>query len=285
MNRSAAPRLHRAWAAAVLVLAASLTGCNVTPADMFLYHPERALEGTPALLGLPYEDVWFAAEDAVRLHGWFVPAPEAAATTLLWFHGNAGNISHRLDLMRLLRERLPVHLFLFDYRGYGRSGGRPSEEGLYRDARAALDALRRHHPARPEGIVYFGQSLGSAVAVELATRERPGGLVLEAPFTSVRDMGRATFPFLPVNLLVRNLFDSLGRIGRARAPLLILHGDRDEVVPYEQGRRLFAAAGEPKTFHAVRGAGHNDLALVGGAPYFEAWSRFLARLGRSETAL
>lgn len=255
----------------------ALAGCNVSLADLFLYHPIRELAGTPGDLGLAYEDARFAAEDGVRLHGWFVPAP-AAPATLLWFHGNAGNIGHRLENIYLLHHHLGTHVFIFDYRGYGVSGGRPTEEGLYRDARAALAHLRRHPRVRPDRIIFFGRSLGAAVAVELATRERPHGLILESPFLSLRAMGKALFPFLPVNLLVGNRYDSLSRIREIRAPLLILHGDRDEVVPFGQGRALFEAANEPKAFVRLPGAGHNDTYLLGGSAYLEAWARFLRGL-------
>ena len=264
-------------------LAAGLAGCTMTLADFFLYHPSPEITRTPGELGLPFEDTWFTAEDGVRLHGWFVPAPAPAATTdtatLLWFHGNAGNIGDRLETLELLHRRFRLHILLFDYRGYGLSEGRPSEEGLYRDASAALAYLRRHPRVRPEGIVFFGQSLGSAVAVELATRETPRGLILEAPFTSVRAMGKAVFPFLPISLLVGDQFNSLERIPRVRAPLLILHGDRDEVVPFQQGEALYRAANEPKTFLRIPGAGHNDLVDSGAAAYLGAWSRFLDGLG------
>jgi hypothetical protein len=273
-------RSHRSGlpAAAACALALALAGCDVSLANFFVYFPDRGHEGIPAQLGLPAEDIWFVAEDGVRLHGWFVPAPGAAEVTLLWFHGNAGNISHRLDHLRRLRDRLTVHICIVDYRGYGRSEGRPSEAGLYRDARAALAGVRRDPRVRPDRIVYFGQSLGTAVAVELAIHETPLGLVLESPFTSLRAMGRVVYPWLPVNLLVGNQFDSLSRIPQARAPLLILHGDRDEVVPFAQGRQLFEAAAGPKFFHAIRGAGHNDTYLVGGPPYLDAWHAFLKRL-------
>ncbi len=265
---------------AACALALGLTGCNMTLADFFLYHPSGELIAAPGDLGLLYEEAQFTAEDGVGLHGWFVPAPVPGATTLLWLHGNAGNISHRVETLLPLRRRLGLHVFLFDYRGYGRSEGRPSEEGLYRDARAALAYVQRHPLVRPDRIVFFGQSLGSAVAVELATREAPHGLILEAPFASVRAMGKVMFPFLPVSLLVGNQFDALGRIARVQAPLLVLHGDRDEVVPFEQGQALFQAANEPKTFARIPGAGHSDTLEVGGAPYLEAWGRFLRGLDR-----
>ena len=172
------------------------------------------------------QEVFIQASDGTRLHAWHAKAP-GAASLVLYFGGNAEEVSWMLEG---LGETPGVSWLLVDYRGYGLSEGRPSEEGLYRDASAALAYLRRHPRVRPEGIVFFGQSLGSAVAVELATRETPRGLILEAPFTSVRAMGKAVFPFLPISLLVGNQFDSLGRISRVRAPLLILHGDRDEVV-------------------------------------------------------
>ncbi len=269
------PAWRCAWAGCALALA--LTGCKVTVADFFLYHPSRELVGTPRSLGLAYEDAWFTAEDGARLHGWFVPAP-AAPATLIWFHGNAGNISHRLDNIGLLHRRLGIHIFIFDYRGYGQSDGRPSEAGLYRDARAALATLRRHPQVRPDRIVFFGRSLGAAVAVDLATQEPPLGLILESPFLSVRAMGKAVFPLLPVDLLVGNQYDSLPRVARVRVPLLVLHGDRDEVVPFSQGRALFEAANEPKTFFTIAGAGHNDTYVVGGAAYLDAWARFLEGL-------
>lgn len=252
-------------------------------ADFFLYHPSRGLARNPREVGLIYENAWLTAEDGVRLHGWFVPAAAAAgaAPTLLWFHGNAGNIDDRLETLALLHQRLGMSILLFDYRGYGQSAGSPSEEGLYRDARAALAYLRRHPRVRPEWIVYLGQSLGSALAVELATREVPHGLILEAPFASVRAMGKTLFPFLPVSLLVGDQFNSLERISHVQAPLLILHGDRDEVVPFAQGEALFRAANEPKTFLRIPGGGHNDLPLAGGAAYLEGWERFLRGLDRT----
>jgi len=270
----------RSWparAAAVLVVSMGLAGCAVTLADFFLYHPDRVLVATPRDAGLPYQEAWFAAEDGVRLHGWFLPAP-GAGVTLLWLHGNGGNISYLLEDAHLLRGRLGAHMFIFDYRGYGQSGGRPSEEGLYRDARAALAAARRNPQVRPDRIVFFGRSLGAALAVELATREKPLGLILESPFASVRAMGKFMFPLLPVNLLVGNQFDSLGRIPQVRAPLLIAHGDRDEVVPFAQGQALFRAANEPKTFLPIPGAGHHDIYAVGGELYLDAWARFLGGL-------
>jgi uncharacterized protein len=247
-----------------------------------IFVPERAIEMTPQSEGLAYQDIWFPAKDGVRLHGWLVPATDARFT-LVWFHGNAGNISHRVDNIKYLHRAMgrPIlpNIFIFDYRGYGRSAGRLSdlsEEATYRDAEGALAYLRGRQDLAQTRLIYFGRSLGSAVAVEMARQNAPAGLILETPFTSIQDMARATLPFLPVGGLLRTKYNSLGKMPEIRAPLLVLHGDRDEVVPYEQGRRLFEAANEPKTFFPIHGARHNDTYIVGGRPYFDAWARFLA---------
>lgn len=247
-----------------------------------IFVPERAIEMTPQSEGLAYQDVWFPAKDGVKLHGWLVPATDARFT-LVWFHGNAGNISHRVDnikyLHRALGRQILPNIFIFDYRGYGRSAGSLSdlsEEATYRDAEGALTYLRGRQDLAQTRLIYFGRSLGSAVAVEMARRHAPAGLILETPFTSIQDMARVTLPFLPVGGLLRTKYNSLGKMPEIRVPLLVLHGDRDDVVPYEQGRRLFEAANEPKTFFAIRGAHHNDTYIVGDRPYYDAWARFLA---------
>jgi fermentation-respiration switch protein FrsA (DUF1100 family) len=240
--------------------------------ERFIFFPERELGRLPSDVGLPYEDVGFPAADGVRLHGWWIPGTRRE--TVIWFHGNAGNIGDRVGDLGLLQESVGTNVLLFDYRGYGRSDGRPSESGLYADARGALAYVRSREDVERSRIVFFGRSLGSAVAVELATRRSPWGLILESPFTSVRDMARAVLPG-PLASLVPAQFDTLDRIGRVRCPTLFLHGDRDEVVPYEQGLRLHAGAPAPKTFHAVVGAGHNDTFVVGGRSYFACWRAFL----------
>ena len=239
----------------------------------FIYFPERELIGGPADFGLPFDDVSFAAGDGVRLHGWF--APGESGVTWLWCHGNAGNISHRLENLRLLHDELGVGVFLFDYRGCGRSEGSPSEEGTYRDAEAALAYVLSRLDVDPERIVYFGRSLGAAVAVELATRRPPCALILESPLPSIAELARHHYPFLPVGALLRTKYDSLSKIGKVRVPLLVLHGDQDEVIPFESGRKLFEAANEPKRFYTIRGAGHNDTYIVGGRDYFRALREFV----------
>ena len=241
-----------------------------------IYFPTSALEVTPAALGLSHEEMEARAEDGVRVRGYFLPRKESRLTVLL-SHGNAGNVSHRLDRAMLLQRQVPVDVLLYDYRGYGRSEGRPDEEGTYRDARAAYRWLRDrgHAPGR---IVSFGESLGAAVALQLALDVEVRGLVLESPFTSVPDMARAVYPLLPLWPFVRTRYDNLAKAPRLKVPLLVLHGDKDEVVPFTQGRRVFDAAPEPKRFFAIPGAGHNDTYTTGGEAYWRVLKEFLESL-------
>lgn len=242
----------------------------------FIYFPDSQLVADPSDFDLPFEDVSFVASDGVELHGWLVPGDKDV--TWLWFHGNAGNISHRLENLKILHDELGVTVFLFDYRGYGRSRGTPSEQGTYRDAEAALAYLRSHPDIDPDRIVYFGRSLGAGVAVELATRHPPLGLILESPVPSIPELARHHYPFLPVGPLLRTKYDSLAKIGGLKAPLLVLHGDMDDIVPIEGGRKLFAAANEPKEFYTIRDAGHNDTYVIGGEEYFQVLRRFVESL-------
>jgi fermentation-respiration switch protein FrsA (DUF1100 family) len=257
-------------AAGVLSVASLATGCRDSIERGLIYYPVRELAGDPGRVGLTFRDVSFRAADGVRLHGWLVPG--RVATTLLWCHGNAGNISHRLENIRLFVDELGVGVFIFDYRGYGRSEGAPTEPGLVQDALAARAALLGQGGVASNRIVYFGRSLGAAVALDLALAHPPEALVLETPFLSVRAMANRTLP--GSGYLFRTQWDSLVKIPRLRAPLLILHGDADEVVPYAHGRDLFAAAPEPKAFYTIAGAHHNDTYLAGPA-YWDAWRRFL----------
>lgn len=237
----------------------------------FLYFPERALATTPAEVGLSAEDVWLHADDGVQLHGYWLPGLGQRA--VVWFHGNAGNISHRLSNARLLIDRFGLDLLLVDYRGYGRSHGQPSEAGLYRDGLAMYAAaLARGY--RPEQIVLFGRSLGAAVAIEVARQQPAGAVILETPFLSIPTLARALYPWVP-RILIRSRFDNADKIQHVLAPKLIVHGDRDEVVPLAHGQRLFALAPVPKRFVLIAGAGHNDLAVIGGERYLQAWQEFL----------
>lgn len=251
-----------------------LWGCPVE--ERFIFFPEARIDQTPGDLGLAFDDVYFTASDGVRLNGWFVPFPGARAT-LLWFHGNAGNISHRLENIKLLHDKVNLHIFIFDYRGYGRSQGRPGESGTYLDGEAALKYLRSRSDVDSRAIVLFGRSLGAAVAAELATREEFAAVILETPFASIPAMARVAFPLLPIGPLLRTRYDIVEKVRRIRAPLLVIHGDRDEVVPYAQGRQVFEAATGPKEFYTIAGAHHNDTYLVGGEPYFAALKSFIDR--------
>ncbi len=280
----APPVRTMAWRVPLLVAGILGTSMLLGLEKYVIYVPERTIEMTPWSEGLAYEDVWFPTSDGLKLHGWLVPSPDARVT-LVWFHGNAGNISHRVDnikqLHRFLGRALTPNIFIFDYRGYGKSQGGfsdLSEEATYRDAEGALAYLRARQDLAHTKPVYFGRSLGAAIAVEVARRHSPAALILETPFTSIRDMAKVALPFLPVGSLLQTKYDSLTKIREIRAPLLILHGDRDDVVPYEQGRRLYEAANEPKTFYAIRGARHNDTYIVGDRAYFNAWARFLEGL-------
>jgi hypothetical protein len=266
-----------------LVLAVVTVGSLLVVADLFsmnplerlIYVPDSVLLASPKQLGLDYEDVEFSTSDGVRLHGWYVPGTRPE--TLLWFHGNAGNIGHRLDNLRLLHDHVGTAIFLFDYRGYGRSEGRPSERGLYEDARAALQHLVSRRGVSRENLIYFGRSLGSAVAIDLATETTPRGLILETPFVSIRAMARSLFG--PLAVVAPSGFDNLGKIQRLKSPKLFIHGDSDSLVPYTQGRELFEAALPPKAFFTIRGADHNDTYVVGGSNYFRRFREFVEGLG------
>jgi fermentation-respiration switch protein FrsA (DUF1100 family) len=215
------------------------------------------------------EDVEIPTEDGVTLCAWYLPGP--GDLTALVFHGNAGHRGHRTELVQGLR-RLGLGVLLPDYRGYGGSGGTPSEEGLYADARACRRWLQARAPGR---FVYVGSSIGTGVAVDLAAREAPAGLVLLAPFPSLRAVARRAYPIFPVGPFLRDRYPSIDKIGEIACPLLVVHGEADAIVPLELGRALFDEAPEPKRFVAVPGAGHNDLIDRGGRATFEALRAFL----------
>lgn len=256
----------------LVALASIMAGCRESMEARFIYYPSRALLADPSSVGLRFRDVTFAAADGVELHGWLIAGP--TPTTLLYSHGNGGNIGDRVRIAKLLVDQLGVGVFMYDYRGYGRSQGAPSEAGLISDAVGARAALLREGVGA-EHLVYFGRSLGSAVTVDLALAHPPRGVVLEAPFTSVRAMANGVLP--GAGYLFRTRWDSLAKIGGLRAPLLVIHGENDEVVPFAQGRALFEAAPEPKTFVILRGSRHYDLEAAW-PDYWAAWRRFLASL-------
>lgn len=222
-----------------------------------IYYPEsgRSVVGTPSYLGLAYESVEVPTSDSETLHGWFVPAP-AATGTILFFHGNAGNISHRMEYL-LMFYHLGYNTFIFDYRGYGQSSGSPSESGTYLDAQAAWRYLTEKKGIPPVTIVLFGESLGGAIAAWLATREKPALLVLLASvFTSIPDMAAKIYPFLPVRLLSRFEYDTIGYLQAITCPVFVAHSPQDELVPFAHGRALYQAVRGSKHFLELQG-GHN----------------------------
>jgi len=213
--------------------------------------PGRALTATPGDAGFTYQDVSITTSDSVRLHGWFVAAKQAKAT-VLFLHGNAGNISHRLDSIAIFRE-LGLDIFIIDYRGYGQSEGKPSEQGTYLDARAAWEYLVNDREIAPHKIVIFGRSLGGAVASWLAAQTTPGAVILESTFTSAPDMAHRLYPFLPVRLMTRLKYSVKENVKRLSSPLLVVHSRQDEVIPFDMGESIFAAAPEPKQMLVITG--------------------------------
>ncbi|NQT90161.1 MAG: alpha/beta hydrolase [Candidatus Omnitrophica bacterium] len=236
-----------------------------------IYFPVREIELDPSAMGLSYEDVDFEASDGVKLNGWFIPC-EHARDTLLFFHGNAGNISHRLEKITVF-NKMGLNLFIIDYRGYGKSEGAPSEEGLYKDAEAAYLYLAEQRNISPDHIILYGSSLGGAVAIDLASRYKVKALITEEAFSSVKDMAKEIYPFLP-SFAFQSKFDSVSKIARVKAPKLIIHSVDDEIVPFALGEKLYEAAAPPKEFLKVKG-GHNTVFLDSGEQLRSALATFL----------
>lgn len=244
-----------------------------------VYFPEgaRELMTTPRAAGFDYEDVTLHAADGVKLHAWWVPAHNARGAVLL-AHGNAGNISHRLGYVTMF-NRLGYSVLLFDYRGYGKSGGHPDEQGTYHDAEAAWLHLSAARGLQARDIVIVGESLGGGVATWLAVQHAPRALVLASTFTSVPALGARLYPWLPVRLLARIQYDSLARIGQIAAPILIAHSRSDDVIPFALGAMLFAAAHEPRQFLELAG-GHNEGFLFAREDWIAAVGAFLERAAK-----
>lgn len=241
------------------------------------FFPTKEITNTPDDLGMPFEEVYFPAADGTQLHGWFIPG--RGDDTLVWFHGNAGNISNRVYNIMLLYQHVGANVFIFDYRGYGRSEGKPSEKGLYSDGEGALEYLRSRDDIDYDRLALFGRSLGGCVVAELAMRHRVKAVIIESSFTSVDAMAHHNRPaiafFIPSRLLVKSRFESLAKMPRIHSPVMIVHGDRDITVPIRMGRELFDAANEPKRFYEIKGATHDDTHIVGGENYFEALREFI----------
>ena len=230
--------------------------------NALLYFPSRTIMQTPAQAGLEYSDLALETDDGEQLHGWWIGARSAPVGHMLICHGNAGNIGDRV-LYAVLLTAAGFDVLLFDYRGYGRSSGRPGEQGTYRDARAARACLFTRPGVDRSRIFYLGESLGGAVAIDLAGSHPPAGLVLLSTFTSIREVSRAHYPFIPTGL-VPDAYPSLGRIRALHVPLLVLHGERDEIAPLVHGTALFEGAPGPKRIRVYPGLGHNDLVAQAG---------------------
>jgi uncharacterized protein len=235
--------------------------------NALLYFPTRTIAWTPRV---PFSDVAIETDDGERLHGWWVPATKPAIAHALYLHGNGGNIGDRAAHVELLAAA-GLDVLIFDYRGYGRSSGRPSEQGTYRDASAALATLLEL-AADPARVIYIGESLGGAVGLELAIRSPPAGLVLQSAFTSIRDMARLHYPIVP-RAVVPDAYPSLRLIREVRTRLLCLHGERDEIVPLLYGEALYEAARCEKELIVFPGVGHNDVITLAG----ERWAAAIAR--------
>lgn len=262
-----------------------LAGCAFL--NGYILVPKEQITSTPAKYGIAYQEVWFPASDGVELNGWFLPGTRSPELPLvLLFHGNAGNLSDNVEYLRLLHDS-GFPLFIFDYRGFGKSGGDAlHEKDLYRDARGALAYLERRGWSH-DRIIFFGQSLGAAVALQMTLEKRPAGLVMESSFTSMTDMVKhiSRVAYYTVGWWSIDLpLDNLDKIAQARVPLLLIHGDRDVVVPVTMARRLFARASAPKMLHIVAGGGHCNAYQVAPYSYLAAWRSYLLSVSAAAAA-
>lgn len=262
----------------LVLLLALFNGWMYMQQPSMIFFPQKALDETPAAWGLEYAEVSLNTADNVRLHGWYLPNP-GSDKALLFFHGNAGNISHRGASVEIF-HRLGMNVLIFDYRGFGASRGRPDESGLYEDARAAWRFLREEKGFDSEDIILFGRSLGGAVATKLASEVHPAGLILESSFSSARDMASEIMPLISRIVFLRFSFNTLDIIDRIHCPLLVLHSPGDEVIPFGQGEKIFRAAREPKTFVALQG-GHNGGYLLSQPGYEQALEAFIRKVSGS----
>ncbi|OGW74871.1 MAG: hypothetical protein A2Z72_02415 [Omnitrophica bacterium RBG_13_46_9] len=218
-----------------------------------IYFPMKAIDGDPGSAGLAFEEVYFRSADNKKLHGWFIPK-DNAKFTVLFCHGNGGNISHRLEKLARIHD-LGLSVLIFDYRGYGKSEGRPCESGLYKDAEAAYGYLIKERAVAGDSVILYGESLGGAVAVDLAAKKNTGALITEEAFTSIKDMTHIVYPFVP-SFVITSKFDSVSKIKNISCPKLIIHSTGDEIVPFYMGEKLFNAAEPPKKFIKIKGS-HN----------------------------
>ncbi len=223
--------------------------------DKLLYFPDKTLVANPGHLGCKFEEIEFITVDNVKLHGWYIPS-DSAKYTLLFFHGNAGNISHRLESIKQFHD-LDLNVLIFDYRGFGKSDGKPSEQGTYLDADAAWNFLVKEKNIKQDKIIIFGRSLGAAVACHLSMKTEPVALIMESAFLSVPELAAQIYPFLPVRWLSRFNYNNGKSIQKINCPTLIIHSPKDEIIPFSHGKKLFSLANKPKQFLEIYGS-HND---------------------------
>lgn len=248
-----------------------------------IYYPDmpgRNLVATPENIGLAYQDVEIITTDNIKLHGWFIPH-DKVKNTVLFFHGNAGNISHRLESIEIF-HRLGLNVFIIDYRGYGQSEGKTTEQGTYQDAEAAWKYLHDAQGISGQQIIIFGRSLGASIAAWLASKHTPAALIIESGFTSVPAMGQRLYPFLPIRWVTHFKYDTRQYVKRISCPVMVAHSKNDEIIPYDEGREIFAAAPENKQFLALSG-GHNDGFLVSGSSYVEGLRSFINKALEKKT--
>lgn len=262
-----------------MIIAVALTYLGLTvmiyfQQDSMVYVPEKTITHNPNNIGLEYEEVAVRTKDGLSISGWYIPAKNEKAV-ILFCHGNAGNISNRLDSIRIFNN-LSLSVMIFDYRGYGKSEGRPSEAGTYLDAEAAWDYLINVKKIPPDRIIVYGRSLGGAVAAEVVLRRSPAALIMESGFTSVPDLGQKIYPWLPVKLISKFHYATVDKIGTIRCPKLIIHSRKDDIIPFEHGRALYEKASPPKEFLEIRGS-HNDGFLLSGRIYTGGIEGFLEK--------
>lgn len=247
---------------------------------VFLYSPVQEVPYTPDELGLDFEKVIFKSSDGLMLSGWYIPA-DNSELTVLFCHGNGGNMMHNLDTINILYN-MGVNFFIFDYRGYGNSEGKPSEEGTYLDARAAYKWLTEEKKISPDNIIAFGRSLGGSIAAQLAGKVKVAALIVESAFTSYVDIGRKFYPYMPVRWFARFSYRTIDYVKNVHCPVMIIHSRTDETIPFEFGLELYEAANEPKEFVEIFGS-HNDGFLVSSDTYKSAWTRWLKSLKKHKS--
>ena len=240
--------------------------------NFYVFYPQTGFVMTPEDLRLNYRDVYFDSKDGEKLHGWFFPRNKDAPV-ILYCHGNACNISHLLEYTGLLLDQ-GLQVFLFDYRGYGKSTGIPSEDGIYMDTQAAYDYLVNEEKIPSDRIVLAGHSVGAAAAIDVAIKNHVRSIIIESAFTSTKDMSKRMFPMNLISFILPANYNNLEKVGGISIPKLFIHGQDDEIVPFEMGKRLFETSSEPKYFYPINGAGHNDTSLIGGERYFKILSDF-----------